>query len=105
MPYNNGHPTVRRSYMENEDNDLWNTETAQAVSALGAQEEDICWVTPVLDEHFTYFASVLAGTCQTLGLARIGLSSQPVQLSVVLSGPLSALLVCRACKVMVLLAQ
>lgn len=29
--------------------------------AFGAKVEDICWVTPVLDEHFTYHGSVLAG--------------------------------------------
>jgi hypothetical protein len=36
--------------------------TARVVQeALGAKEEDICSATPVLDEHFTYFSSVLAG--------------------------------------------
>jgi hypothetical protein len=28
---------------------------------FGAREESICWVTPVLDEHFSYHGSVLAG--------------------------------------------
>jgi hypothetical protein len=32
---------------------------------FGAKEEDICWVTPVLDEHFTYHGSVLAGRTGT----------------------------------------
>jgi hypothetical protein len=40
----------------------WVEDTTDAVGeALGAREEDICWATPVLDEHFTYFSSVLAG--------------------------------------------
>jgi hypothetical protein len=28
---------------------------------FGAREEDICWVTPVRDQHFSYHSSVLAG--------------------------------------------
>jgi hypothetical protein len=40
----------------------WGNDTTDSVmEALGAIEQDICWATPVLDEHFTYFSSVLAG--------------------------------------------
>jgi hypothetical protein len=28
-------------------------------SVFRAREDDICWVTPVCDEHFTYHASML----------------------------------------------
>lgn len=39
-------------------------DTTQALDEVfGAGEEDICWVTPVLDQHFTYHGSVLAGGC------------------------------------------
>jgi hypothetical protein len=40
----------------------WANDTADVVGeALGATEADMCWATPVLHEHFTYFSSVLEG--------------------------------------------
>ncbi len=42
---------------------LWQRETTQALEEVfGAEEQDIRWVTPVRDEHFTYHGSILAGT-------------------------------------------
>jgi len=38
-------------------------DTARAVERVfGADCKDITWVTPVLEEHFTYHSSILAGT-------------------------------------------
>jgi hypothetical protein len=40
----------------------WDNDTAGVVeAAFGAKEEDVCWATLVLNEHFTYHSSVLAG--------------------------------------------
>jgi hypothetical protein len=45
-----------------EDALVWGEDTPEAMrDVFGAKEEDICWATPVLGEHFTYFSSVLAG--------------------------------------------
>jgi len=38
------------------------SDTAYGINEVfGAKPEDIAWVTPVLEEHFTYHSSVLAG--------------------------------------------
>jgi hypothetical protein len=52
---------VCRGYDEDAITSSSNDTTRVVEEALGAKEEDICWATPVLDEHFTYFSSVLAG--------------------------------------------
>lgn len=40
-------------------NETEHKETLENV--FGVEEQDICWVTPVLDKHFTYHGEVLAG--------------------------------------------
>jgi len=40
----------------------YSEDTAHTVEDLfGGEVEDITWVTPVLEEHFTYHSSILAG--------------------------------------------
>lgn len=44
-------------------------DTAHVVEEVfGAEAQDIAWVTPVLEEHFTYHSSVLAGRSRLCGL-------------------------------------
>jgi len=52
----------------NEDACCLDEDTADAIrEVFSAKPEDITWVTPVLEEHFTYHSSILAGRTRLCG--------------------------------------